>query len=190
MALVAVAAVALLCGFFLGRVTADAKAATGRGDLQIDGAPAGGHEGARPGPPPADVGEDRGAKPEQTAAPRVVPLTREQEEAQVSNLAWLLLKCPARDRARAASAAVWLRDHGLPNARIRQVAVQADGSQLWYLVLCYTTQDTQAQDLERLRSLDLPTTFDSPTNEGTLSSLRESVRGLRVPYDTSNFKRR
>lgn len=190
MALVAVAAVALLCGFFLGRVTADAKAGAGRGDLQVGGAPTGGTEGARRGTPPGYVGEDQKAKPEQAAAPRVVPLTREQEEAQVSNLAWLLLKCPARDRARAASAAAWLRDHGLLNARIRQVAVQADGSQLWYLVLSYTTQDTQAQDLERLRSLDLPTTFDSPTNEGALSSLRESVRGLQAPFDTSNFKRR
>lgn len=188
MALVAVAAIALLAGFVLGRFSVEFGGAS-RAGLRAGTADP---EGPQAKPTEGNGTERAGLQPEHlrsNPAPSSPALSKAQEEVQLSNLAYLLLKCPARDRERAASAAAWLRDQGMPNARIRQVGVTS-GTDLWYLVLCYTSPEAQASDLERLRGLDLPTSFDRPGAEGSLSSLRDSVSRLEEPFDLSKLKRR
>lgn len=188
MALVAVAALALLAGFVLGRFSVEFGGAA-RAGLR---AGAGDADGRQAKPAEGSTVERGGVQPDHLRSNPAAPsplLTKAQEEVQLSNLAYLLLKFPARDRERAASAAAWLRDHGMPNARIRQVGVLS-GTDLWYLVLCYTSPEAQASDLERLRGLELPTSFDRPGDEGSLSSLRDSVSRLEEPFDLSKLKRR
>ncbi len=181
MGLVAVAAVALLAGFVLGRLSAgpgtgaEAALRTTAGTV-----------GNRPGWVPTGVpGSPTGApgKPAPT-------LSAEQEEASLSNLAYPLLQCPALERARAAAAAAWLRDQGIPNARIRPVEDLSGNP--WFLVLCYTTPQDQARDLERLRSLELTTEFDarSAAQNGTVSSMRSGLASNPTPLDLTKLKKK
>ncbi|MGE0142029.1 MAG: hypothetical protein AB7T19_01955 [Planctomycetota bacterium] len=152
--------VALLClagGFFFGRLTA----------------------------PNAPQEELRKGVPSKT--PEWVPtsvLSKADEEEILSHFGFPLLQCSARDRRRAADAATWFRDQGLTQTRIRAVTSGSPGAeQLWYLVVCYSSEADGARDLDRLRGLDLPTRFDDPAREERLSSLRNAVSGLTQVYD-------
>ena len=153
---VAVVLAALLLGFLVGRWTAS-PVGPDRAELRRSA----GNPGERPGALVSGLG---------TPAPA---LSAAAEEETLSNLGFFLLQCPARDRARAASAAAWFRDQGLERTRIRTVK-SGDGEQ-WYLVICYTTAQDEAGDLRALRALDLPTQFDDPSGQGGLFGVATAI---------------
>ena len=165
---VAVVLAALLLGFLVGRWTAS-PVVPDRAELR--------RSVSNPGERPGAIENGRG--------PRAPILSAAEEEESLSNFGFFLLQCPARDRARAASAAAWFRDQGLARTRIKYLET-GDGEP-WYLVICYTTAQDETGDLRVLRALDLPTQFDDPSRRGGLFSVATAIAAQGAAGDLSKL---
>lgn len=185
--LAAVAATALLLGFVVGRVTTvEAAGPDGTAGLRRDVPVAGGTDAASP-----DAGS-RGTK-----APAARPVTwrdlpdsdavtragKVEEEKILSDLGFFLIAYPALEDGlslqKARRLAVWLREQGLPDTRMRYLP--HDSGSYFFAVISYTSNERAARDLELLHSLDF-----SPFGE----ELAEKIGSMRSPNDLRALARK
>lgn len=134
--LAAVAAIALLLGFVVGRATSGASSDSG--GLRLD-----------------DSGQPKASVPGWVTEGDAVGRNPSEVSRQISTLGWPLLRYPALDRQKAADVAVWLRRSGLTETRIRTVK-HRDSGEFWTFVITYTQEDRVATDLARLQALEAP----------------------------------
>lgn len=183
--LAAVAAVALLLGFIVGRVTTvEAAGPEGTAGLRRDvaaGSPAGGT--------PADRAPAGGTAAEPITwrelpdADAVTRAGKVEEEKILSDLGFFLIAYPALEDGlslqKARRLAVWLREKGLPDTRIRYLP--HDSGSYFFAVISYTSNERAARDLELLQGLDL-----SPFG----GELAEKVGSMRSPNDLRALARK
>lgn len=155
--LVIVAAVALLLGFLVGRVTTGYPAEAG--ELRRSG-----------------VGLSVAAIPGWVRQGDEVSRDPIEAEKRLSDLGFLLLGYPALHGPEdAAAAAVWLRSQGLKQTRTRMVK-HRDSGEHWYVVICYSDPARAADDEARLRALQAP---------DFLPKLRTALANLRPLTDVT-----
>lgn len=193
MTLAAVAAVALLLGFVVGRVTTvEAAGPEGTAGLRRDvvasavGSPAPGDRS--PGDrAPGDRAPGAVVKPvtwqELPDADAVTRAGKVEEEKILSDLGFFLIAYPALEDGlslqKARRLAVWLREKGLPDTRIRYLP--HDSGSYFFAVISYTSNERAARDLELLQGLDF-----SPFG----GELAEKVGSMRSPNDLSALARK
>lgn len=158
--LAAVAAVALLLGFVVGRATSGSPSDVQELRREVE---SGGPQGRGPG-------RIRGGD---------AVTERGEEEKILSDLGFLVLAYPALEKQKAADAAVWLRSRGLWETRIRYVQDKDEGD-FYFAVITYTEQERAADDLSTLRGLEAP---------GFDPRLAAALKGVEGPDDV-RFERR
>ncbi len=189
--LAAVAATALLLGFVVGRVTTvEAAGPEGTAGLRRDGGVAAGtvaagagmgggqaEPGVSPVTPKAAHWRDL---PDSDAVTRA---GKAEEEKILSDLGFFLIAYPALEDGlslqKARRLAVWLREQGLPDTRMRYLP--HDSGSYFFAVISYTSNERAPRDLELLHSLDF-----SPFGE----ELAEKIGSMRSPNDLRALARK
>jgi hypothetical protein len=181
--LAAVAATALLLGFVVGRVTTvEAAGPETTAGLRRDGtrtAPAGG------GQDPAEI--QAISKPitwrDLPDSDAVTRAGKVEEEKILSDLGFFLIAYPALEDGlslqKARRLAVWLREQGLPDTRMRYLP--HDSGSYFFAVISYTSNERAARDLELLQSLDF-----SPFG----GELADKISSMRSPTDLRALARK
>jgi hypothetical protein len=175
--LAAVAAVALLLGFFVGRATtgrpADASQlrvadpGQGTGSAGTQGIP-------QAGIPPTGI-PPTGIPPTWIRdGDEVTRAGAERAEEILSDFGYFLLAYPALEKQKAADLAVWLRRQGLPTTRIRPTRHKISG-EFFFAVITYTDREHAADDLAVLRGLQAPAF--APALQDRLEKLRAESDG-------------
>jgi hypothetical protein len=182
--LAAVAAMALLLGFVVGRVTTvEAAGPEGTAGLRRDVSAAMGAE-------PEAAAEGTPASAARPVTWRDLPdsdaVTRAgkvEEEKILSDLGFFLIAYPALEdglsHQKARRLAVWLREQGLPDTRMRYLP--HDSGSYFFAVISYTSNERAARDLELLQSLDV-----SPFG----GELADKISSMRSPNDLRALARK
>ncbi|MEY2982928.1 MAG: hypothetical protein RL562_3155, partial [Planctomycetota bacterium] len=106
-----------------------------------------------------------------------------EEEKILSDLGFFLIAYPALEDGlslqKARRLAVWLREQGLPDTRMRYLP--HDSGSYFFAVISYTSNERAARDLELLQSLDF-----SPFG----GELADKISSMRSPTDLRALARK